>query len=45
LLTVTFKPLLAIDYEAPVDIILQQVMEGIEQNKERQFTFKKQRAD
>lgn len=34
LLSVTFKPPMQIDYEAPADVILSQVMDAIEQSKE-----------
>ncbi len=34
LLTVTFKAPLAIDYDAPADVILTQIMDAIEQSKE-----------
>jgi 1-acyl-sn-glycerol-3-phosphate acyltransferase len=37
ILTVRFKEPMTIDYDAPAEEILQQVMEAIEQNKERQF--------
>ncbi|HEX2628114.1 MAG TPA: lysophospholipid acyltransferase family protein [Chitinophagaceae bacterium] len=33
LLSVTFKPPMQIDYDAPADIILEQIMEAIEQSK------------
>jgi 1-acyl-sn-glycerol-3-phosphate acyltransferase len=41
LLTVRFKEPLQIDYDAPAEEILQQVMVAIEQNKERQFKHPK----
>ena len=41
LLTVRFKEPLQIDYEAPAEEILQQIMVAIEQNKERQFKHHK----
>jgi 1-acyl-sn-glycerol-3-phosphate acyltransferase len=37
ILSVRFKEPMTIDYDAPAEEILQQVMEAIEQNKERQF--------
>ncbi len=41
ILTVKFKAPMAIDYDAPAEAILQQVMEAIEQNRERQFKHPK----
>lgn len=42
ILTVKFKAPMTIDYDAPAEEILQQVMEAIEQNKERQFKHPRQ---
>lgn len=42
ILSVKFKEPMKIDYEAPADEILAQVMEAIEQNRERQFKNPKQ---
>ncbi len=42
ILTVQFKAPMIIDYDAPAEEILQQVMEAIEQNKERQFKHPKE---
>ncbi|QEC45610.1 lysophospholipid acyltransferase family protein [Pseudobacter ginsenosidimutans] len=42
ILTVKFKEPMKIDYEAPAEEILAQVMEAIEQNRERQFRNPKQ---